>query len=75
MRDIDRDERRRTITLGMIRVCQQLNIDVVAEVVERAEELAILKAADVPYVQGYHLARPAVNALIRDDQLGAAGVW
>lgn len=69
VRDIDRDERRRTITLGMIRVCQDLKIDVVAEGVERPEELAILREAGVPYMQGYLLARPAVNRLVPDGEI------
>ncbi|MDX2222970.1 MAG: EAL domain-containing protein, partial [Rhodospirillaceae bacterium] len=41
VRNIDQDDRRRTIALGMIGVCHDLNIDVVAEGVERPEELAV----------------------------------
>lgn len=69
VRNIDRDERRRTITLGMIKVCQDLKIDVVAEGVERPEELSILHGAGVRYVQGYLLARPAVNTLVSDGEI------
>jgi len=69
VKDIDRDERRRTITLGMIKVCQDLKIDVVAEGVERTEELSILRSAGVRYVQGFLLARPALNALIQDHDI------
>jgi EAL domain-containing protein (putative c-di-GMP-specific phosphodiesterase class I) len=75
VRDIDRDYRRRTITLGMIKVCQDLQIDVVAEGVERAEELSVLREANVRYVQGYLLARPAVNALIPDNEIGYPSGW
>lgn len=66
VRDIDRNDRQRIITTGMIRVCQELKIDVVAEGVERAEELAVLRAAGVRYVQGYLFARPALDFLALD---------
>jgi EAL domain-containing protein (putative c-di-GMP-specific phosphodiesterase class I) len=69
IRDIDKEKRRRIITLGMVRVCQELGVDVVAEGVERAEELAVLKDADVKYVQGYLLGRPALNQLIPDSAI------
>ena len=70
VKNIDRDQRQRTITLGMIRVCQDLKIDVVAEGVERPEELSILREAGVRYIQGYLLARPAVNRLVNDSEIG-----
>lgn len=69
VKNIDRDERRRTITLGMIRVCQELKIDVVAEGVERREELSVLREAGVRYVQGYFLAQPVVNRLLSDSEI------
>ncbi|MBL8644070.1 MAG: EAL domain-containing protein [Rhodospirillaceae bacterium] len=72
VRNIDQDTRRRKITLGMIRVCQDLDIDVVAEGVERVEELSILRDAGVRYVQGYLLARPALNVLVRDEAVAYA---
>lgn len=75
VRDIDRDARRRTITLGMIKVCQDLKIDVVAEGVERPKELAVLRAAGVPYVQGFLFARPMVDSLVTDAEISARGVW
>lgn len=72
VRNIDRHDRRRTITLGMIKVCQDLRIDVVAEGIERPEELSILRAAGVRYVQGFLLARPALDALTRDNAIAYA---
>jgi EAL domain-containing protein (putative c-di-GMP-specific phosphodiesterase class I) len=69
VKDIDQDVRRRTIALGMIKVCQELGIDVVAEGVERSEELSILRAAGVRYIQGYLFARPALNALVRENDI------
>jgi EAL domain-containing protein (putative c-di-GMP-specific phosphodiesterase class I) len=69
VRDIDRQPRQRSIALGMIKVCQEIGIDVVAEGVERAEELAVLSAAGVRYVQGYLFARPSLDRLVRDDEI------
>jgi EAL domain-containing protein (putative c-di-GMP-specific phosphodiesterase class I) len=69
VKNIDRNERQRTITMGMIKVCQELRIDVVAEGVERAEELSILRDAGVRYVQGYLLARPAMDRLAADRDI------
>lgn len=69
VRDIDRNERQRIITLGMIDVCQRLDIDVVAEGVERREELDVLTGAGVKYVQGYLFARPTLNRLLKDEDI------
>jgi EAL domain-containing protein (putative c-di-GMP-specific phosphodiesterase class I) len=70
VKDIDRDERRRTIAVGMVKVCQALKIDVVAEGVERQDELAILRDSGVRYIQGYLFARPALNKIITDEEVG-----
>ena len=69
VRDIDREKRQRIIALGMIKVCQELDIDVVAEGVERPEELAVLMDAGVRYIQGYLFARPLLNQLTRDEDI------
>ena len=69
VRDIDHDKRRRIITLGMIKVCQDLGIDIVAEGVERPGELTVLKDAGVQYVQGFLFARPALDQLVRDEDI------
>ena len=69
VRDIDREKRQRVIALGMIKVCQELNIDVIAEGVERPEELAVLNDAGVRYIQGYLFARSLLNQLTRDEDI------
>lgn len=69
VRAIDTDRRKRTITLGMIAVCQDLGIDVVAEGVERIEELAVLRDAGVRLFQGYLLARPCFERLVTDAEI------
>ncbi|HMC79459.1 MAG TPA: bifunctional diguanylate cyclase/phosphodiesterase, partial [Acidimicrobiia bacterium] len=46
------------IVRSVIRLAAAIGIDVVAEGVENAEQLARLDALGCPLVQGYHLARP-----------------
>lgn len=69
VRDIDKNARKRTITLGMVSACRELGIDIVAEGVETREELDILSTAGVRYVQGYLLARPVLERFVRDDEI------
>lgn len=61
---LDSDPRHRTITLGMVKVCQQLGVGVVAEGVETKEEFRVLADAGVDLFQGYLFARPALERLI-----------
>lgn len=68
IQDIDRNTRQRVITLGLIGICRDLGIDVVAEGVERRAELDVLAGAGVRYVQGFLFAKPAVNRLAGDAE-------
>ena len=54
--DLDDDQRR--FTQAVLRLGADLGLDVVAEGVERPEQLAELQAMGCPYVQGYLLSRP-----------------
>jgi EAL domain-containing protein (putative c-di-GMP-specific phosphodiesterase class I) len=65
----DRDRTRRVIILAMLSVCRDLGITVVAEGVERREELAVLRDGGVRFVQGFLFARPALEALARDEDI------
>jgi len=69
VRDIDKNARRRAITFGMISVCRELGIDVVAEGVETREELNVLLDAGIRYVQGYLLSRPVLGRFVRDEEI------
>lgn len=70
VRGIDRDLRKRTLTTGMIALCRDMGITITAEGVETDGELAVLIDAGVHYVQGYLLARPAFEKLVRREELG-----
>ena len=60
---IDRSPARRAILRGVQTLCADLGIDLVAEGVERPEELAVLAGAGVTLIQGWLLARPVFEGL------------
>ena len=49
--------------LGLAGMARALDITVLAEGVENAEELTVLRAAGISLFQGYHFAKPALMAL------------
>lgn len=63
LRDIDTDARRRTIVKGIINVCRDLDIRVIAEGIETYGEMATLRDFGVELFQGYYFAKPALRAL------------
>ncbi|MDO8410559.1 MAG: EAL domain-containing protein [Phenylobacterium sp.] len=63
IRGLDQSLPRRTIVAGVVRMCAELGIQVIAEGVETEGELAALRAIGVRYIQGYLLARPAFETL------------
>jgi EAL domain-containing protein (putative c-di-GMP-specific phosphodiesterase class I) len=68
---IDADKPRQAIVTGLMATADALGILVVAEGVERAEELETLRALGVSRYQGFLFARPAIGRLIPDDEI----VW
>ncbi|WP_232788461.1 EAL domain-containing protein [Macromonas nakdongensis] len=66
-RDIDRDAVRRAIVSGVVGTCQALGCKIVAEGVERPEELDTLRQMGVTLFQGYLLARPGLESLPEPD--------
>ncbi|HTJ84186.1 MAG TPA: EAL domain-containing protein [Polyangiaceae bacterium] len=56
---LDSDPRRQTLVGSIVRLCNDLGADVVAEGVETKLELEAVCEAGVKYVQGYLLAKPA----------------
>ena len=63
---LDHDPRARVIVRGIIRLCRQLRMDVVAEGVETGAQLAMLRRAGCPVIQGFGLARPMPLAALLD---------
>ena len=58
VRDLDRDRNRRALVGAMSAFAAEVGTSVIAEGVETAEELEVLRDAEVDLVQGYLLARP-----------------
>jgi EAL domain-containing protein (putative c-di-GMP-specific phosphodiesterase class I) len=63
VRDIDGDRVRRAIVRGILQVCRELEIDVIAEGVETVAEFTVLEDFGVELFQGYYFARPAFRSL------------
>jgi len=55
---VDRDHFKQAIVSKLIALAKQLDIEVVAEGIERTEELDFLRSHNVDYVQGFLLGRP-----------------
>lgn len=63
IRGLDQSLPRRTIVAGVVRMCAELGIEVIAEGIETEGELTALRAIGVRYIQGYLLARPGFETL------------
>jgi EAL domain-containing protein (putative c-di-GMP-specific phosphodiesterase class I) len=66
-RDIDNDRVRRAIVSGVLLVCRDLDIRVVAEGIETVGELNVLRELGVDLIQGYLFGRPAFEQLLLPD--------
>jgi EAL domain-containing protein (putative c-di-GMP-specific phosphodiesterase class I) len=68
--ELDHDPVRRSLVKALTAFCGEVGIDLIAEGVENAAELACLTELGVPFAQGYHLGRPAL-AVPREELQGA----
>jgi len=66
---IDGDKARQAVVAGVLTTARLLGLKVVAEGVERREELATLQELGIHRFQGFLFARPALGRLIRDDEI------
>ena len=70
---IDCSASRQVIVSGLVEMAKQLGSTVVAEGVERIEELEILQEIGVRYFQGFLFARPAIDRLVADAEISVWG--
>jgi len=63
VRGLDSSLPRRMIVESVVRLCEKLEITVIAEGIETVAELRALEAIGVRYVQGYIFAKPGFRAL------------
>lgn len=73
--DIQHDPGRRALAAGLMMFARDTGSRLIAEGVEREDELAVLRALGIDLIQGYLLGRPQSLAAIRDaaTELRAAG--
>ncbi|HEX5247475.1 MAG TPA: EAL domain-containing protein [Gaiellaceae bacterium] len=73
---IDRDRRRSSLAAGLIAFANDVGAKIIAEGIETAGELSVLRELGVGYGQGYYLAKPAALTVgphdVRRRGLGAA---
>jgi EAL domain-containing protein (putative c-di-GMP-specific phosphodiesterase class I) len=63
VRDIDTSKARQAIVKGVMAMCADLGIRVLAEGIETPAERDFLRAAGVRLMQGYLFAKPAFRAI------------
>ena len=63
VRDIDGSVAKQAIVNGIIGICKELNVEIIAEGIESIAERDFLYAAGINLMQGYLFCRPAFKAL------------
>ena len=72
VRDCDQDRTRLAIVASMIALGAEIGVKIVLEGVERTGEMEALRSVGGRFMQGFHFARPAFEAIVRDDALWPA---
>ncbi len=62
-RNIDKDPVRQAIVSGIVETCRLLDLRIIAEGIESAEEYRFLRSRDIRLFQGYLFARPGHQSL------------
>lgn len=63
LRDIHLSHAKQAIVAGLVGIARTLNIHVLAEGVEKEEELLVLRTSGITLFQGYFFAKPALMSL------------
>jgi EAL domain-containing protein (putative c-di-GMP-specific phosphodiesterase class I) len=63
LRGLDGDDRRRSIVQGIVGIGRALGVEILAEGIETTAELDAVRSLGIDLVQGYHFARPLIEAL------------
>lgn len=69
IRDLHRDSTRARVVKSILELCREMNINVVAEGIECAEEAAVLDEMGTPLLQGYYFGRPAEGFTLVPEEL------
>lgn len=63
VRNIHQDKVKQAILHGIMTVCQEVGIDIIAEGIETKEEMDFIEQSGIRYVQGYYFAKPEFEKL------------
>jgi EAL domain-containing protein (putative c-di-GMP-specific phosphodiesterase class I) len=63
LRDIHKSRAKQVVVAGIVAMARELDVTVLAEGVECADELTILRGLGISLFQGYYFAKPALMAL------------
>lgn len=69
VRGVESSPSRRAIVTGIVSMCQELGIDVIAEGVETGEEARCLGDLGIRLMQGYWFGRPMFEGLVTEAQI------
>lgn len=69
VRNVDRSKSRQVIVLGLVRICLDMGVKVIAEGIETAAERDFLMDAGIHLMQGYLFSRPAFRGIGKIDPL------
>ena len=71
IRGVDTSPARQAVIGGVVAIARAMNIRVLAEGVETADELRLLGQAGITLFQGYYFARPALEHFVAEPDLPA----
>lgn len=63
IRGIDMDPRRRSIAAGVVKICQELSMTVIAEGIETRDEASAMRDLGVGLFQGYYFGKPTFESI------------
>ncbi len=63
IQDVHQDRVRLAIVAAVVALCREIDVKLVLEGVETAEEVAALRSVGGRYMQGFYFAKPAFEAL------------
>jgi EAL domain-containing protein (putative c-di-GMP-specific phosphodiesterase class I) len=69
VRNVDQSKSRQAIVVGLVRICSDMGVKVIAEGIETAGERDFLWAAGIHLMQGYLFSRPAFRSVGKIDPL------
>ena len=69
VRDIDRNHARQAIARGVVRICDELGIQIIVEGIETIGECLFLKDLGVGLMQGYLFSKPLFEACANDEMV------